>query len=160
MRTPSPGWNVTVTGLMKVFQGALLAIIPWAERARIPWKDDSCYDDWEEICDVLFRRIVSATLHSGNVPSAPLVKYGVCVEDYSNFSLVGVHHKGLKENPAALVSLASSSSPLDTVKAQIFEPASLKVVGQTVIAFREAEFVWLTNQDGNLTEVIRIYPDI
>jgi hypothetical protein len=39
-------WKTSVTELLAIFRGALLAIIPWLDRANIKWKEGGeAYDD-------------------------------------------------------------------------------------------------------------------
>src|SRR5947209_1121998 len=55
-------WQTTVDQLMLVFRDALRALVPHVEKAKIEWRDGSAYDDWDEIAQTLYEKIVVASL--------------------------------------------------------------------------------------------------
>lgn len=42
-------WKTSESELLTIFSGALLAIIPWLEKAKIKWKEGEAYNDWDNI---------------------------------------------------------------------------------------------------------------
>ena len=51
-------WHVTSTELIKNFRGALLSIMPWVIKSKIPYLVENAYDDWDEIVSVLYEQSV------------------------------------------------------------------------------------------------------
>ena len=56
--------KISVDELMRNFRGALIAIIPWLERAKIKWKRGESYDDWDSIAETLYTSIVLNSINS------------------------------------------------------------------------------------------------
>ena len=56
-------WETSVKELLYIFRGALIAIIPWVEKAKIKWKEEEeIYDEWGNITVALYENIVCSSL--------------------------------------------------------------------------------------------------
>lgn len=55
-------WNTTVTEVLGIFRQALAALVPMAEKARMPWRDGEAYDDWDSIAGCLYTNIVARAI--------------------------------------------------------------------------------------------------
>jgi hypothetical protein len=51
-------WRTTLTDLLGVFRQGLVALVPVAEKARMPWRDGEAYDDWDAIAECLYDNLV------------------------------------------------------------------------------------------------------
>ena len=56
--SPRAKWTTSVDELIRLFGDAIRALIPIAERARMQWKAPDSYDDWDHICEAIYRSIV------------------------------------------------------------------------------------------------------
>lgn len=86
-------WFFTVTDLLLTFRGALSCLVPYIETAKIEWREGEAYDEWDDICEVLFNKMVIATLASalqerGFSPELP--SYDMSIETYDGTSFIDV----------------------------------------------------------------------
>ena len=71
-------WRTTITELLLLFREGLLAVLPIAERAKIPWSDEQAYDDWDVIARGLYEGIVRmSVIHSQECSSCEIPRYGL-----------------------------------------------------------------------------------
>lgn len=131
-------WGTTVTDIMRIFQSAVVALVPSMEAARIPWRPPSAYDDWEEIAACLFKHLVGrsiawslpepvrATFHMDGydpIATAPDIRGG---------ALLVLHHTF--ERPLVFRRLQTTVQPFDAVEAWDERGVS------TQVSFDEASF--------------------
>jgi hypothetical protein len=55
-------WTTSVDELMRLFGDAIRTLVPIAERARMHWKEPDSNDDWDRICEAIFRSIVIGSI--------------------------------------------------------------------------------------------------
>jgi hypothetical protein len=121
----STNWRVTITEVIGIFRDALCALVPHAERARMPWRESEAYDDWDRIARALFESFVLDTLRwglpgdKGHLLRMPT--YDVGVENYSGWSTLALSSSSgrspLPGEVLAFRSLVSAGEPFDTVRA-------------------------------------------
>lgn len=80
---------LSIDSLLKVFQKALISLIPFAEEVEIPWSENT-YDNWERIEESLFISIVAEPIDyafegQGYFPIGP---YGAALSDFSRKSFI------------------------------------------------------------------------
>ncbi|SRR5579883_528682 len=84
--------TITVTDLVDTFRTALLSLVPFAERLRIPWRDGESYDDWDAVAEVLWRSFVvdaiAAALRSTTELEMP--RYGFAYDSFPFANLLVV----------------------------------------------------------------------
>lgn len=148
----SENLKITVTQLITIFRGALLAIIPWIEKAKIKWKEGEAYDDWDNIAESLYKNIVCSSL-TGDVSSEYIIaRYNFNYEDYSTMDFIEVQPKDNSDMKFVLVSFQSSSTPLDVVKVAKINKME-KVVEYIYLKFIESEFVFVKKINGKRENV-------
>jgi len=81
-------WKVSISELIKILQGALVALVPWLKSAKIPISSNNSYDDYDEIADVLFRRIVKASIENDLSGFEDLAVYGMHIKSYKCHSFL------------------------------------------------------------------------
>lgn len=146
-------WKTTVNELLLIFRGALMAVIPWLEKAKIKWKEGEAYDDWDNIAASLYQNIVCSSL-TGEVSSDySIAKYNFHYEDYLLIDFIQVRSKSYSDKNFAFVSFQSNSSPLDTVKVAELNKSD-KVDGYTNLKLDGLEFVFVKNFEGK-KEIIK-----
>ena len=86
-----PKWTTSIDELVRAFRDAMCTMVPIAERVHIPWKEPDAYDDWDQICDAIFRSIVINSIkHTrGLGASAPIVPYDRRISSYKENSFIG-----------------------------------------------------------------------
>lgn len=143
----SNNWKTTVTDLLVIFQGALISIIPWLEKAKIKWKDEEAYDDWDNIAESLFKNIVCSSLTGEILPEYSIAKYNFKNDNYSTINFIEVKNNDNSENKFVFIAFQSNSYPLDSIKVAVLDKAD-KVVGYDSLKFENLEFVFVKNRNG------------
>ncbi len=140
-------WKTTVTDLLVIFQGALISIIPWLEKAKIKWEDEEAYDDWDNIAESLFKNIVCSSLTGEILAEYKIAKYNFKNDDYSTLNLIEVKNNDNPEKKFVFIAFQSNSSPMDSIKVAVLDKAD-KVVGYDSLRFENLEFVFVKNRSG------------
>lgn len=140
-------WKTSVTELLMIFKGALLAIIPWLEKAKIKWTNEEAYDDWDNIAESLYQNIVCSSLNGEVTSEYQIAKYNFNYDDYSSISFIRVRHKNNPEKKFAFVSFQSNLSPMDRVKVAELDKLN-KVVDYTKLKLDSLDFVFVKNLKG------------
>ena len=87
----SEAWRVTANVLLSNLRDALSALVPVAERARISWREDDAYDDWDDLAsriyDVLVGRPIAADM-SGGLEALHLAPYDIRLSSYIEHSAI------------------------------------------------------------------------
>lgn len=80
----------TVTDILWIFRESLIALIPSMEKAKIGWRDNEAYDDWDEIAKVLYEKIIvrSIQFSLGVDNSVDLPSYGIRYDSYKGRSFI------------------------------------------------------------------------
>jgi hypothetical protein len=114
-------WDTSVTELIQIFRDATASLIPFMERAKIPWKEQEAYDQWDDIETSLYRGIVLSALnwiigHEG-FDELAIPDYNFLYDDYSKFSFLGLlsdeAEKGIQ---LVFHSLSTTEVPFDTAR--------------------------------------------
>ena len=143
----SNNWKTSVTELLAIFRGALLAIIPWLEKAKIKWKEGEAYDDWDNIAESLYKNIVCSSLTGEVASEYEIAKYNFNYDDYVSINFIEVKSKDNSEKKFAFVAFQSNSSPMDSVKVAELDKTE-KVIGYTNLKFDSLDFVFVKNFNG------------
>lgn len=147
-------WKTSVTELLEIFRGALIAIIPWLEKAKIKWSEDEAYDDWDNIAESLYQNIVCSSLNGEITTEYQIAKYNFNYEDYSLINFIEVRNKDNFEKKFAFVAFQSNLSPMDSVKVAELDKLD-KVVDYSILKIDSLDFVFVKNLSGK-REVIDI----
>lgn len=145
--TMSINFKTSVTELLAIFRGALLAIIPWIEKAKIKWKEGEAYDDWDNIAASLYKNIVCSSLTGEVALEYGIANYNFNYDDYASINLIEVKSKDNSEKKFAFVAFQSNSSPLDGVKVAELDKTD-KVIGYANLKFDDLDFVFVKNING------------
>lgn len=151
----SNNWKTSVTELFAIFRGALLAIIPWLEKAKIKWKESEAYDDWDNISESLYKNIVCSSLTGEVASDYSIAKYNSHYEDYSSIDFIQVKSESHSDKRLAFVAFQSNLSPLDNVKVAKLNKSD-KVVGYLVLKQENLEFVLVKNNKGKKEVVDKV----
>lgn len=105
-------WRTTPGEALALFADALRALVPVAERARMPWREGAAYDDWDRVAAALFKSLVADSLaHAVECEGwPPLASYGAPLSLYDT----NTPHLADVTEDAPLVSLVSVARPFDT----------------------------------------------
>ncbi len=112
-------WQTTVDHLMLTFRDALRALVPHVERARIEWRDGSAYDDWDEIAQTLYEKIVVGSVrwampeHLREASKFP--HYNMTYDSYAEMTVVVVNRIANEER-LVFHSFATETEPFDQVR--------------------------------------------
>jgi hypothetical protein len=140
-------WKTSVRELIEIFRGALIAIIPWIERAKIKWKSGEAYDDWDNIAQALYENIVCSSLAGEVASEYSIAKYDFHYDSYSSVDFILIKSKSQMDIKYAFVSFQSSTNPLDSLKVAKLDKSN-KVIEFINLEFEEIEFVFVKNNNG------------
>jgi len=84
-----PKWDVSIDELVRSFRDALCALVPIAERVQMPWKEPNAYDDWDHMCEAIYRSIVIGSIeHAQGIEAfLPIAGYDRRILSYEKNSL-------------------------------------------------------------------------
>lgn len=87
---------MNVTDILLNFRQALLAVLPFVEKANIPWQRLDAYDEWDAIASALFNALVVEVLrYSLQKPLQEqfmMPGYDLFLESYAGLCVVEVTH--------------------------------------------------------------------
>jgi len=150
----SNNWKTSITEIVTVFRGALLAIIPWVEKAKIKWKDGESYDDWDNIAQVLFENIVCSSIYGEVLSEYSLSSYDFQYNNYSDLDYIKVKSNRHIDKYLVFVSFQTKSTSLDMVKVAVLNDLE-EVIDFLYIEVSDAKFS-LVKSKGSIRENIEI----
>ncbi len=114
----SATWSTTVTQTLGLLREAIVALVPIAEKAQMPWRDGEAYDDWDAIASCLYDSIVVRTICCAKEAEQgiALPKYDMVYPSYKD-AFILVEGDGVPEGVlAAFVGFAGTSPEFGCVK--------------------------------------------
>ena len=106
-----------VDDAIAAFRGALVALIPSAERVGLVWRPEHTHDDWERLAESVFEVMVSNPVRqdigSGPVPY-PLARYDFDLDTYEKLSWLEADLDADDEHALVLVRFLTVDQPFDT----------------------------------------------
>jgi hypothetical protein len=110
-------WRTTLTDLLGILQQALVALVPVAEKARIPWRDGEAYDDWDAMAGCLFDALVVRSVsYAREAGKVELPKYDMVYPSYQG-AFIQVEGQGIPDGVTAVfVGFAGVSPDFASVK--------------------------------------------
>lgn len=113
MSKQSERWHIAVDELMIIFRDAIGALIPFAERMRMPWREPDAYDDWDGICLSLYKSfVIMAVQNSKGVQgSQRIMGYNARRTSIKGMSFVGV---SIGTRKGVFLRLHTTNNPLDS----------------------------------------------
>jgi hypothetical protein len=136
--SPRAKWTTSVDELVRLFGDAIRALIPIAERAHMQWKAPDSYDDWDQICEAIYRSIVIGSIEfaEGAGASLPLPDYDHRISSYEKNSFIGNSNS---KDEVAFVCFETEMSPFDTCLFALLD-RNLNVVGNRRTATEDVKF--------------------
>lgn len=137
-------WKTSITELLTIFKGALIALVPWMERAKIKWGEENSYDDWDNITLALYQNIVCSSLEGDVKMNYSIAKYGFEYNQYSDLDYILVKSEMHSDKQLAFVSFNSLSKPLDCVKVAVLKKGD-RVAEHLILEMADLEFAYVKN---------------
>jgi hypothetical protein len=116
-----------VSALINIFRDALLALIPFIEKANVSWEQLKEIDLFDNVTESLFQIIVLPKIenymkHKHQI-LPPMPKYGFYYKDYSKTSFIEVLPSNLEHTSGTYVFVMFNSvkSPFDTVVCNVID---------------------------------------
>lgn len=145
-------WETSVTELLEIFKGSILAVIPWLEKAKIKWNEGEAYDDWDNIVEVLYQNIVCSSLSGETSSEYKIAKYNFIYDNYSSLNYIAVRDENNYNERFAFVSFHSESFAMDSIKIAKLDKTN-NVVGYNNLKLEGLNFVFVKHING-MKEVI------
>lgn len=141
----SDTWNTSVNDLIRIFRNSLLALIPYVEQAKIPWKQGEAYDEWDEIARVLYKNVVAKTIQwgcgYGDISEVAIPDYDMLYKNYSQFSLICVADSEPDDSSLVFHSFSSRHQSLDMIQCILIPPNGVGVEEKLIsIPFDGSDF--------------------
>ncbi|TNC21150.1 hypothetical protein [Amycolatopsis alkalitolerans] len=146
----------TVDELFFNFRSALLAMIPFADRAMISYRDHDMHRSWEQLAECLFDVFVRNPIEadrSRNNAELRLARYDIDQDDYSRSSWIALDNE--PGNYVAVVRFMSRNVPFDTVQVVDVDHATLNAKLARVVPWQDAKFVFFRRFKNAPAEVVR-----
>jgi hypothetical protein len=128
-------WRTTVTEIILIFRDALRALVPHVTKARIEWHEHAAYDDWDDIADVLFQKIVVASvlwaLSEVDRSGIDFAAYDMMYESYAEKGIIVVNVADV-ERRLVFHSFGTRDEPFDIVRTCIVD-GDRRVVGDDFV---------------------------
>ena len=137
--SPRAKWTTSVDELVRLFGDAIRALIPIAERARMHWKAPDAYDDWDHICEAIYRSIVIRSIEFAegiSASSLPVPDYDHRISSYEKNSFIGNSNS---KDEVAFVCFETEMSPFDVCLFALID-RNLHVVGNRRTATADVKF--------------------
>ena len=113
-------WHITVSELVGLFQEALQAVVPVAAKARIPYGEETAYDDWDRIAQCLYDSIVIRNIRfaRGIGQSVVLPDYAMSYDRLDAFDayIQVIDPLGTAVGPIVFYGFVTHRQPFDTVR--------------------------------------------
>ena len=143
-------FRTTVHDLMLNFRDALAALTPYMDRAKIPWRDEEAYDDWDDICQAVYRNMVLRTIQFsiGYQDSLTIPEYGTVYPYYGKKSFIEVaESRPQLTEYKGFVGFSTLKCSFDQVRYQRVA-SDLNAVGETeLIPLANATFTFILNRE-------------
>lgn len=147
LTTMNNNWETTISELLAIYRGALIAIIPWLEKAKINWKEGESYDDWDKIAGTLYENIVYSSITGEISQNESIASYDFHYNDYSAIDSIQVISNEYSNSKFAFVSFQSIAFPMDTIEVAALN-SSYKVIEYLTMKVEGSEFVLVKNSNG------------
>jgi hypothetical protein len=116
-------WRTTVTEVVLILRDALRALVPHVTRAGIEWRENAAYDDWDEIAQLLFEKIVVASVIWAlpEVDRSPIdfAAYDVMYDSYAGKAVIVV--KTANAERLVFHSFGTRDQPFDIVRTRLVD---------------------------------------
>jgi hypothetical protein len=108
----SAPWTTSVDELIRLFRDALVALVPIAERARMSWREPDAYDDWDQICQAIYRSIVIGSIEfTRDIPNMlPIPQYDDRIASYKETSFIT---DAVSAGELAFICFETAAAPFD-----------------------------------------------
>jgi hypothetical protein len=117
-------WRTSVTDVLLIFRDALRALVPHVTRAHIQWREGTAYDDWDEIAQVLYEKIVVSSAlwalpeHERSTAEFPV--YNMTYDSYAGKAVIIVNEESDSER-LVFHSFATQDRPFDRVRSRVVD---------------------------------------
>ena len=137
-------WVTSIDELVKSFRDAICALIPVAERVHMSWREPAAYDDWDRICEAIYRSIViDSIVHARGIGGfAPISAYDCRISCYNANSFIGNSNSS---GQAAFVCFQTKLLPFDRSLFALLDN-DLAVVDYCSVSTEDVKFI-LRSQD-------------
>ena len=142
-------WQVSTTELMMIFRESLISLIPAMEKAKIPWKDGEAYDDWDNICEVLFKNAVCNNITYKGESEKPFVQYGMTYKSYINNSFIGISVPDYQSPYVVFVEFKTEKDIFDCIRVDLLDN-NLNFKGSDVIKLSGIQFAFYLNSKSGI----------
>jgi hypothetical protein len=131
-------WRTSIDELIRLFGDAIRALVPIAERAHMAWKEPDAYDDWDQICEAIYRSIVIGSIEftEGIGTFLPVPDYDRRINSYEKNSFIGDMNS---KDEVAFVCFETKTAPFDMCLFAVLD-RDLKVVGNKRVATADVKF--------------------
>jgi hypothetical protein len=97
------------------FRDALRALVPFAEKVGVPWRDGESYDEWDGIAEELFQALVIAVVPSPEGVARNFAKYDMRYENYAGLRKIVVR-SGTAQALYTFVAFSTRDTPFDSIR--------------------------------------------
>ena len=131
-------WTTSIDELIRLFGDAIRVLVPIAERAHMAWKEPDAYDDWDQICEAIYRSIVIGSIEfaEGIGTFLPVPDYDRRIKSYDKNSFIGDANS---KDEVAFVCFETRTAPFDMCLFAILD-RNLDVINYSRVAIVDVKF--------------------
>ena len=129
-------FEATVDELLATFRQALLGLLPSATRSLMRWDGIGAHPDWERLSMVAYDVFVRNPImvdRSRGVSDAPLPRYDIDVDSYSDLSWISIANQ--TGNDLAFVRFLTVSEPFDSMQGAVIDPRTGSILESHTVAW-------------------------
>ncbi len=143
-------WATSVRNLVLNFHDTLVALTPYMDKAKIGWRDEEAYDDWDEIAQSLCRNMIMRSVQFSleDEDGLTMPEYGTVYPSYEGKSFIEVVSNTIQADKCfVFVGFSTLEHPFDHVRCQPVSGIDLCATGDPAyMQLGEVHFEFILNK--------------
>jgi hypothetical protein len=144
-------WTTSVRNLILNFRDALAILTPYMDKAKIGWRDQDSYDDWDEIAQSLYKNMVLRSILFSIERKEGIItpEYGMIYPSYEDKSFIEViGSTSPLDGYQVFVGFSTLEQPFDQITYQQVSGVGLRAIGEPAcLRLAEANFMSIVNRE-------------
>ena len=154
---------MTITDLILNYRATIVSILPMIEVLGIRWRRGEAYDDWDDIVNFLYKRMVSnIVVPSGDRGGDTLVRlaeYDLMLREYRDCATIEVHNRVLGPGRWVFHAFGTATEPFDIVEVLKVSPDAIPCSEELHICAVAGSRFSLTFPNGSRIEHVPVDSD-
>lgn len=150
-------WSPTVSELVLNLREALCAVVPYFERAKIPWREPDAYDQWDNVATALYEGLVVENVRYGVEAQIRLPHYDAAFQDFETLSFFEVNPRTHSDKYLAFFKFTSKEQAFDVVECRLVTASAVLLdEAPVIIPVSSARFALRVRRSAKTLEQVDI----